>query len=173
MYDHRTVDAVGLHLDALLGPEEQEGQEGPAARPEAPVIGAQEVVLAEAERHSTVPGHTIARGPSGLDTRFGEVPVRRPAPGEVVIDVQAVGVNFIDVLATTGFHPFLSAPPFVPGHEVAGVVHAVGDGVEHLRPGDAVIALTPQGGYAARVTTAAYTVAPLSGGAAPPTRSPC
>ncbi|MFF9051925.1 SDR family NAD(P)-dependent oxidoreductase [Streptomyces erythrochromogenes] len=161
LFNHRTVDAAGLHLDGLLGPAEPVGPDTPA---EVPAIGAQEVVPAEAELHSTVPGHTIVAGPSGLDMRWGDVPVRRPAPGEVVIDVQAVGVNFIDVLATTGFHPFLTAPPFVPGHEVAGVVHAVGDGVEHLRPGDAVIALTPRGGYAARVTTAAYTVAPLPAG---------
>ncbi|MFE7095674.1 SDR family NAD(P)-dependent oxidoreductase [Streptomyces erythrochromogenes] len=161
LFNHRTVDAAGLHLDGLLGPAEAEEPGTPA---EVPAVGAQQIVPSEAERHSTVPGHTIVAGPSGLDMRWGDVPVRRPAPGEVVIDVQAVGVNFIDVLATTGFHPFLTAPPFVPGHEVAGVVHAVGDGVEHLRPGDAVIALTPQGGYAARVTTAAYTVAPLPAG---------
>ncbi|MER6313870.1 SDR family NAD(P)-dependent oxidoreductase [Streptomyces sp. NPDC001581] len=166
LFSHRTVDAVGLHLDGLLGtaespeasPEDSDGE----ARPEAP--SAQEVTLDEAERHSTVRGYTVVATPSGLDMRLQDVPVRKPAPGEVVIDVHAVGVNFIDVLASTGFHPFLSSPPFVPGHEVAGVVHAVGDAVEHIRPGDAVIALTPQGGYATRVTTAAYTVAPLPAG---------
>ncbi|APU42862.1 hypothetical protein BSL84_26850 [Streptomyces sp. TN58] len=165
MFNHRTVDAVGLHLEGLLGPAEPDGPDAPAEVLPAP--GAQEVTLDGAELHSTVPGYTVAAGPSGLDLRLGEVPVRTAGPGEVVIDVQAVGVNFIDVLATTGFHPFLSAPPFVPGHEVAGVVHAVGDGVEHVRPGDAVIALTPDGGYAARVTTAAYTVAPLPAGVSP------
>ncbi len=161
LFNHRTVDAVGLHLEGLLGPAEPQGADAPSA---VPVPGAQEVVLDEAELHSTVRGYTVAAGPSGLDMRLRDVPVRRPAPGEVVIDVQAIGVNFIDVLATTGFHPFLSTPPFVPGHEVAGVVHAVGEGVTHVRPGDAVIALTPDGGYAARVTTASYTVAPLPAG---------
>ncbi|MFD6231238.1 SDR family NAD(P)-dependent oxidoreductase [Streptomyces sp. NPDC060232] len=161
MFNHRTVDAVGLHLEGLLGPAEPEGPDAPA---ELPAPSAQEVTLDEAELHSTVPGYTVAAGPSGLGMRLREVPVRKAGPGEVVIDVQAVGVNFIDVLATTGFHPFLSTPPFVPGHEVAGVVHAVGDGVEHVRPGDAVIALTPDGGYATRVTTAAYTVAGLPRG---------
>ncbi|WP_159046979.1 type I polyketide synthase [Streptomyces sp. XY66] len=161
MFNHRTVDAVGLHLEGLLGPAEPEGAD---ALPELPAQSAQEITLDEAELHSTVPGYTIVAGPSGLDMRLRDVPVRKAGPGEVVVDVQAVGVNFIDVLATTGFHPFLSAPPFVPGHEVAGVVHAVGEGVEHVRPGDAVIALTPDGGYAARVTTAAYTVAPLPEG---------
>ncbi|MER7732197.1 type I polyketide synthase [Streptomyces erythrochromogenes] len=167
LFQHRTVDAVGLHLEGLRGPAEPEGVDVPPGPPEqsaqtAP--SAQEITLDGAELHSTVPGYTVVQGPSGLDLRLRDVPVRKAGPGEVVIDVQAVGVNFIDVLATTGFHPFLSAPPFVPGHEVAGVVHAVGDGVEHVRPGDAVIALTPDGGYAARVTTAAYTVAPLPGG---------
>ncbi|MFE1899918.1 SDR family NAD(P)-dependent oxidoreductase [Streptomyces yangpuensis] len=165
LFNHRTVDAVGLHLEGLLGPAEPEGAD---AQPEVPAQGgqaSQEVTPpAGAERHSTVRGYTIVAGPSGPEMRLQEVPVRRPAADEVVIDVRAVGVNFIDVLATTGFHPFLSTPPFVPGHEVAGVVHAVGDGVEHVRPGDEVIALTPDGGYAARVTTASYTVAPLPAG---------
>ncbi|MFE0602926.1 SDR family NAD(P)-dependent oxidoreductase [Streptomyces sp. NPDC058892] len=163
LFNHRTVEAAGLHLDGLLGPTPAE-PERPEPRSAVTGQGAQEVTLAEPERHSTVPGYVIAAGPSGLGMRLRDVPVRKPAPDEVVIDVRAVGVNFIDVLATTGFHPFLSAPPFVPGHEVAGVVHAVGEGVEHVRPGDPVIALTPQGGYAARVTTAAYTVAPLPPG---------
>ncbi|MEV7442666.1 type I polyketide synthase [Streptomyces sp. NPDC091204] len=168
MFNHRTVDAVGLHLDGLLGTAEpqEDSREGVRedVRGEQAAPSAQEITLAEAERHSTVRGYTVVATPSGLDMRLRDVPVRKPAPGEVVIDVHAVGVNFIDVLASTGFHPFLSSPPFVPGHEVAGVVHAVGDAVEHIRPGDAVIALTPQGGYAARVTTEAYTVAPLPAG---------
>ncbi|MBZ9598857.1 SDR family NAD(P)-dependent oxidoreductase [Streptomyces erythrochromogenes] len=164
LFNHRTVDAVGLHLAGLLGSTESEGAGAPSEVPEQGGQAAQEVTLDEAERHSTVRGYTIAAGPSGPAMRLQDVHVRRPAAGEVVIDVRAVGVNFIDVLATTGFHPFLSTPPFVPGHEVAGVVHAVGDGVEHVRPGDEVIALTPDGGYAARVTTSSYTVAPLPAG---------
>ncbi|WP_405528120.1 type I polyketide synthase [Streptomyces avidinii] len=167
MFNHRTVDAVGLHLEGLLAagsPEPDARPDAPAATGGAPVESAGEITLDEAERHSTVRGYTVVAGPSGLDMRLQDVPVRRPAPSEVVIDVHAVGVNFIDVLASTGFHPFLSTPPFVPGHEVAGVVHAVGDAVEHVRPGDKVIALTLQGGYAARVTTEAYTVAPLPAG---------
>ncbi|ARE73838.1 hypothetical protein B6R96_07755 [Streptomyces sp. Sge12] len=169
LFNHRTVDAVGLHLDGLLAaqsPEPDARLDAPADATGggAPVESAQEITLEEAERHSTVRGYTVVAGPSGLDMRLQDVPVRRPAPSEVVIDVHAVGVNFIDVLASTGFHPFLSTPPFVPGHEVAGVVLAVGDAVEHIRPGDEVIALTLQGGYAARVTTEAYTVAPLPAG---------
>ncbi|MFG2340812.1 SDR family NAD(P)-dependent oxidoreductase [Streptomyces yangpuensis] len=163
LFNHRTVEAAGLHLEGLLGHAEPEGA---YARPEVPAQGGQapQVMPAVAERHSTVRGYTVVAGPSGPEMLLQDVHVRRPAAGEVVIDVRAVGVNFIDVLATTGFHPFLSSPPFVPGHEVAGVVHAVGDGVEHVRPGDEVIALTPDGGYAARVTTASYTVAPLPAG---------
>lgn len=161
MFSHQTVDAVGLYLDSVLGADELEEREAqPAALPQS----AQEISMDEAERHSSVSGYTVVAAPSGLDMRLQEVPVRKPGPEEVVIDVHAVGVNFIDVLASTGFHPFLSTPPFVPGHEVAGVVHAVGDEVEHVKPGDAVIALTLQGGYAARVTTESYTVTPLPRG---------
>lgn len=161
MFNHQSVDAVGLYLDSVLGTEECEETEATETRPAALPQSAPEVTLDEAERHSSVSGYTIVAVPAGLEMRLQDVPVRKPGPEEVVIDVHAVGVNFIDVLASTGFHPFLSTPPFVPGHEVAGVVHAVGDKVEHVKPGDAVIALTPQGGYAARVTTESYTVTSL------------
>ena len=77
-----------------------------------------------------------------------EVPDPQPKPGEVVVRVKAVGVNFADLLQRMGIYPGSPKPPFVPGIEVAGVVEKIaeggkaGDG-EPLHIGDAVAAFTP------------------------------
>ncbi len=70
-----------------------------------------------------------------------------PQPGEVAIAVRFAGVNFAEVMGRRGSLARF-APPFIPGLEVAGEVLAVGDGVEDLRPGQAVAAFTVTGGYA-------------------------
>ncbi|MBT8345447.1 MAG: quinone oxidoreductase [Desulfofustis sp.] len=72
----------------------------------------------------------------------------RPGPGEVRIDQQAVGLNFIDVYHRTGLYP-LPELPAVPGMEGAGMVTEVGEGIEDLVPGDRVAyAGLPVGAYA-------------------------
>ena len=65
-------------------------------------------------------------GPGAL--RVDEVPDLQAAPGQVVVDVKAAGVNFPDILITQGKYQFKPALPFSPGGEVAGVVRAVGAG---------------------------------------------
>lgn len=57
-----------------------------------------------------------------------EVPDPQPKPGEVVIRVKAVGVNFADLLQRMGIYPGTPKPPFVPGFEVSGVVEKVAEG---------------------------------------------
>ena len=69
----------------------------------------------------------------------GEVEVDEPGIGEVLVRVVACGVCHSDVASVDGTVP-MWAPPFVLGHEPAGVVEAVGPGVRHLRPGDHVVA---------------------------------
>lgn len=73
-----------------------------------------------------------------------------PAPGEVVVDIKAAGLNFPDVLAIAGQYQVKTPPPFVPGGEAAGVVAAVGAGVTRYRPGDRVIALPTMGAFASK-----------------------
>jgi NADPH2:quinone reductase len=85
-------------------------------------------------------------GPAAL--RVDEVPDLEPAPGQLVIDVRAAGVNFPDILITRGQYQFKPAPPFSPGGEVAGVVRAVGSGVTSLKVGDRVASTMLYGGYA-------------------------
>ena len=50
-------------------------------------------------------------------------------PGEVVIDVEACGVNFVDALMVQGLYQVKPEPPFVPGSEVAGTVSQIGEAV--------------------------------------------
>lgn len=76
--------------------------------------------------------------------RFGqpltieEMPIPTPGPGEVLVRIMATGVCHTDLHAADGDWPVKPSPPFIPGHEGAGVVAAVGPGVTQLREGDAV-----------------------------------
>jgi NADPH2:quinone reductase len=67
------------------------------------------------------------------------------AAGEIVVDIRAAGLNFPDVLLIAGQYQVRTPPPFIPGHEAAGVVSSTGEGVEHFAIGDKVI-VTPSGG---------------------------
>lgn len=87
-----------------------------------------------------------AGGPEVL--RLATAPVPRPKPDEVLIRVQAAGVNRPDVLQRQGAYPPPPSASPILGLEVAGEVAAVGEAVTTLRPGDRVSALTNGGGYA-------------------------
>lgn len=67
-----------------------------------------------------------------------DVPVPQPGPGEVLVKVRACGVCHTDLHAASGDWPVKPVPPFIPGHEVAGIVAALGPGVKNLKIGDAV-----------------------------------
>jgi len=82
-------------------------------------------------------------------------PVPEPRPGEVLIRVEAAGVNRPDVLQRMGLYPLPPGVSDLPGLEVAGTVAALGEGVTAWALGDAVCALTPGGGYAEYCTTPA------------------
>jgi NADPH2:quinone reductase len=88
-------------------------------------------------------------GPQGL--RVDEVAEPAPGAGQVLIDVQAAGVNFPDVLLSRGKYQFKPSPPFSPGGEAAGVVRAVGSGVSSLAVGDRVAATVMYGAFAERL----------------------
>jgi NADPH:quinone reductase len=92
------------------------------------------------------------------------LPDPQPAAGEVVIAVQAAGVNFPDVLIIQNKYQMKPPLPFTPGAEVAGTVRAVGEGVKHLKPGDAVAAMVGTGGFATQCVTKAENVMPLPPG---------
>ncbi|MGD0964037.1 MAG: zinc-binding dehydrogenase [Candidatus Acidiferrales bacterium] len=77
----------------------------------------------------------------------------QPKPGEVLIRVKAIGVNFADLLQRMGVYPGVPKPPFVPGTEIAGVVEKTAEGgrateTPPLRIGEAVAAITGLNAYA-------------------------
>lgn len=67
-----------------------------------------------------------------------DVPVPVPGSGEILVKVKACGVCHTDLHAASGDWPVKPQPPFIPGHEVAGVVAALGPGVTDFKLGDAV-----------------------------------
>jgi NADPH:quinone reductase-like Zn-dependent oxidoreductase len=88
----------------------------------------------------------------------------RPAPGQVLIQVEAAGVGHVDVMARRGDYQPLSAPGFVPGVEAAGTVTAVGEGVDAHRVGQRVFAPTGRGAYAEAVVADARDIVCLPEG---------
>jgi NADPH2:quinone reductase len=94
-----------------------------------------------------------------------EVPTPEPGPGQVRVDIEAAGVNFVETYQRAGRY---EVPlPFVPGDEGAGTVTAVGPGVEGVGPGDRVVSLDLRGSYAEQAVVAADRVVPV-----PPDVSP-
>jgi NADPH2:quinone reductase len=95
-------------------------------------------------------------GPEVL--KLVDIDVGEPGPGEVRVRHKAVGLNFIEVYQRTGLYQ--NPLPLVPGGEGAGVVEAVGAGVEHLAVGDRVAYVAPKpGSYAeARLVPAMFVV---------------
>jgi NADPH2:quinone reductase len=77
-----------------------------------------------------------------------EVAVPVAGPGQVVIDVQAVPLNFVDLLVISGKYQVLPPLPFTPGQGPAGIVVTLGEGVTHVALGDRVLAMAESGGYA-------------------------
>jgi NADPH2:quinone reductase len=78
--------------------------------------------------------------------QWEEVEVGEPGRGQVKLRQEAAGLNFIDVYHRTGLYP--QPLPFTPGVEGAGVVEAVGAGVDNVQAGDRVAYAGPIGGYA-------------------------
>jgi NADPH:quinone reductase-like Zn-dependent oxidoreductase len=92
--------------------------------------------------------------------RIEERPVPEPGPGEVLLRVQAAGVNFADVLGRLGLYPDAPKLPYVPGYEVAGIVERSGGRVTGLTEGSRAIALTRFNGYSEYVAVPAASVYP-------------
>jgi NADPH2:quinone reductase len=103
--------------------------------------------------------HT-AGGPEVL--RLEEVAVPPPGPGQILLRIEAAGVNFLDVYHRTGLYPV--PLPFTPGKEAAGVVERVGDGVTAVRAGDRVVSEGVIGAYAEHALVPAERAIPLPAG---------
>lgn len=77
-----------------------------------------------------------------------ERPVPQPGAGEVRLKVEAVGINFADVLAAAGQYLTRTRVPYTPGMEFAGTIDALGEGVSGLSLGQRVASLGGRGGLA-------------------------
>lgn len=78
-----------------------------------------------------------------------EQPIPSPGAGEVLIRVEASGVNYGDTLRRSGRHYPIPTPlPYAPGIQVIGVIEQVGEGVDPARLGERVFGAVPSGGYA-------------------------
>jgi NADPH2:quinone reductase len=90
---------------------------------------------------------------SSLEPNYGgvavkQVPVPRPRAGEVLVKVKAASVNFPDLLMTRGEYQLKPPLPFGVGMELAGEVVAIGEGIEGLSLGDAVVGGSRLGAFA-------------------------
>ena len=85
-------------------------------------------------------------GPEVLVAEQRPVPV--PGVGQVLIKVEAAGVNRPDVLQRKGLYPAPKGHSELPGLEVSGTIAAVGSGATRFKVGDRVMALLNGGGYA-------------------------
>jgi NADPH2:quinone reductase len=88
---------------------------------------------------------------------YVEKPKPEPGAGEVLIEADAIGVNYIDTYFRSGLYP--REVPFVPGQEVCGTVAAVGSDVAAIKPGDRVVTAQAAGAYAEFCTAPADFVA--------------
>src|SRR5882672_8641289 len=85
--------------------------------------------------------------------KLADIPVPAPVSGEVRIRNHAAALNFFDILQIQGKYQTKPPLPFTPGAEVAGVVDAVGHGVDHLSVGDRVMGSGALGGFAEYTVT--------------------
>lgn len=90
-------------------------------------------------------------GPEVL--RVDEIPDPVPAPDELLIDVEVVGINFIEIYQREGLYP--RPLPCTMGAEAAGTVRSVGSSVSGFKPGDRVVSQSVKGAYAERAVVPA------------------
>ncbi len=107
----------------------------------------------------------VVHRPGGYEQlRLEERPDPSPREGEVLVDVDAAGVNYADCVVRMGLYESAKKYvgwPITPGFEVAGTVAALGAGVAGVAVGDAVFAVTRFGGYATRIALPRAQVFPI------------
>jgi NADPH2:quinone reductase len=94
--------------------------------------------------------------------RLETIPDPVPGPGQVLVRLEAIGVNFIEIYQRRGLYKL--PMPFVPGEEGAGTVEAVGPGVEDVRVGERVASVNLRGSYAELAVADAKSVVAIPDG---------
>ena len=109
----------------------------------------------------------LSREPGGPETlELADLPEPTAGKGQLLVRVKACAINYPDVLIIEDKYQFKPQRPFAPGGEIAGIVEAVGEGVEGWSAGDRLIAMIGHGGLAEMVVIDAARAQPL-----PPERS--
>ena len=90
-----------------------------------------------------------------------EIAPPAPAKGEIVVRVEAVGLNFADMLAIQGKYQVRQTPPFIPGMELSGVVEALGPETAGPAVGTRILATCSAGALAQRICIPAHRAIPL------------
>ena len=103
---------------------------------------------------------TRAGSPDVLQVREAADPT--PGKGEVRVRTTACGINFADIMARMGLYPDAPPLPCVVGYEAAGVIDALGEGVEGYGEGQRVLAMTRFNGYSDTLVVPAAQVVPLA-----------
>jgi len=98
-------------------------------------------------------------GPQSLVIEKRPEPVLKP--GQALVNVKAVGLNFADTLITRGKYQYKPELPFAPGAEIAGVVEAVAGGETGITPGQRVMAYVNWGGAAEKVAVDPQALIPV------------
>jgi NADPH:quinone reductase len=107
----------------------------------------------------------LCENPTGIDAlNWKELPTPAPKAGEVLLEIKAASLNFPDILIVQNKYQMKPALPFVPGSEYAGTVVAVGEGVTHIKVGQAVACLSGTGGFATHTIASAAMCMPLPAG---------
>lgn len=101
-------------------------------------------------------------GPETLT--LDEVETPTPGKGEVLVAVKACAINYPDTLIIRDLYQFKPERPFAPGGELAGVIEAVGEGVEGYKVGDRVMAGIGNGALAEKVVVPAGRMFPIPDG---------
>jgi NADPH:quinone reductase len=105
----------------------------------------------------------LSKAPGGPETlELSEVGDPVPGKGQLLVRVKACAINYPDVLIIEDKYQFKPPRPFAPGGEIAGLVEALGEGVEGWSEGDRLIAMLGHGGLAEKVLVDAKMALPLA-----------
>ena len=102
-------------------------------------------------------------GPEVLE--MAELPIPVPGPGQVLIRIEAIGVNFIEIYFRKG--TYKAALPLIPGSEAAGTIEELGSGVNGFKAGDLVASVAVVGSYAEYALAPAAQVVKVPEGVSP------
>ena len=107
----------------------------------------------------------LCENPTGVDAlTWKELPTPQPGPGEVLVEIKAASLNFPDLLIVQNKYQMKPTLPFVPGSEYAGLVQALGEGVTHLKVGQAIACMPGTGGFGTHAVAPAALCMPLPAG---------